>query len=42
MLFERESKQFNCYLLHFSGFPVEQYYDLTLLQKSHLRRNDEL
>ncbi|XP_029200283.2 uncharacterized protein C7orf31-like isoform X1 [Acropora millepora] len=24
------------------GFPVEQYYDLTLLQKSHLRRNDEL
>ena len=25
-----------------SGLPVEQYYDLTLLKKSNLRRNDEL
>lgn len=29
-------------LLSFSGIPIEQYYDLTLLKKSNLRKNDEL
>ena len=28
--------------LHCSGVPIEQYYDLTPLKKSNLRRNDEL